>query len=49
MSLFVIKQPLDLLFTNEKKNAMKGKGWFVGMAITVALVYTGFVYLVPWY
>ncbi|SVA12375.1 uncharacterized protein METZ01_LOCUS65229 [marine metagenome] len=28
---------------------MKGKGWFIGMAITVALVYTGFVYLVPWY
>jgi len=28
---------------------MKGKGWFIGMAITIALVYTGFVYLVPWY
>jgi len=28
---------------------MKGRGWFIGMAITVALVYTGFVYLVPWY
>jgi len=28
---------------------MKGKGWFIGMAITVALVYAGFVYLVPWY
>jgi len=28
---------------------MKGKGWFIGMAITVVLVYTGFVYLVPWY
>jgi len=28
---------------------MKGKGWFIAMAITVALVYTGFVYLVPWY
>jgi len=26
-----------------------GKGWFIGMAITVALVYTGFVYLVPWH
>jgi hypothetical protein len=26
-----------------------GKGWFIAMAITVALVYTGFVYLVPWY
>jgi hypothetical protein len=47
--LFVIKQPLDLLFPNEKKFAMKGKGWFIAMAITVALVYTGFVYLIPWY
>jgi len=28
---------------------MKGKGWWVAMAITVALVYTGFVYLVPWH
>jgi|GEM_PF-3503878 hypothetical protein len=26
-----------------------GKGWWIAMAITVALVYTGFVYLVPWY
>jgi len=26
-----------------------GKGWFIAMAITVTLVYTGFVYLVPWY
>lgn len=26
-----------------------GKGWFIAMAITVILVYTGFVYLVPWY
>jgi len=26
-----------------------GKGWFIAMAITVALIYTGFVYLVPWY
>jgi len=28
---------------------MNGKGWWVAMAITVALVYTGFVYLVPWH
>jgi len=28
---------------------MNGKGWFIAMAITVTLVYTGFVYLVPWY
>jgi len=26
-----------------------GRGWFIAMAITVTLVYTGFVYLVPWY
>jgi len=26
-----------------------GKGWWVAMAITVALVYTGFVYLIPWH
>jgi|TARA_Y100000294_G_C8281434_1_gene226978 hypothetical protein len=26
-----------------------GKGWYIGMAITVALVYTGFVYLIPWH
>jgi len=26
-----------------------GKGWFVAMAITVALVYTGFVHIVPWH
>jgi len=26
-----------------------GKGWWIAMAITVALVYTGFVYLVPWH
>ena len=26
-----------------------GKGWWVAMAITVALVYTGFVYTVPWH
>jgi len=28
---------------------MNGKGWWIAMAITVALVYTGFVYLVPWH
>ena len=44
------KTPLDLLFPNEKKIVMKnGKGWFVAMAITVALVYTGFVYIIPWH
>jgi len=26
-----------------------GKGWWVAMAVTVALVYTGFVYIVPWH
>ena len=26
-----------------------GKGWFVAMAITVALVYTGVSYLFPWH
>jgi len=25
------------------------KWWWFGMAVTVALVYTGFVYLVPWH
>jgi len=25
------------------------KWWWFGMAVTVALVYTGFVYLAPWY
>jgi len=25
------------------------KWWWFGMAVTVAFVYTGFVYLVPWY
>jgi len=25
------------------------KWWWFGMALTVALVYIGFVYLVPWY
>jgi len=28
---------------------MNGKGWWVAMAITVALVYTGFVHLIPWH
>jgi|TARA_Y100000294_G_C8236356_1_gene208900 hypothetical protein len=26
-----------------------GKGWFIAMAITVTLVYTGFITLVPWH
>jgi len=25
------------------------KWWWFGMALTVALVYTGFVHLVPWH
>jgi len=25
------------------------KWWWFGMAVTVALVYTGFVYLAPWH
>jgi len=25
------------------------KWWWFGMAVTVALVYIGFVYLVPWH
>jgi len=25
------------------------KWWWFGMALTVALVYTGFVYLIPWH
>jgi len=27
---------------------MKGKGWFVGMAIAVAIVWVGVNYLIPW-
>jgi len=26
-----------------------GKGWFIAMGITVTLVYTGFITLVPWH
>jgi hypothetical protein len=43
------KTTLRFIIHKWKKFVMKGKGWFIGMAITVALVYTGFVYLVPWY
>ncbi|MEE8179148.1 MAG: hypothetical protein V3T63_04165 [Nitrosopumilaceae archaeon] len=30
-------------------NNMDHKGWWVGMAIAVAVVWTGINYLLPWY
>jgi len=27
---------------------MKGKGWFIGMAVAVAVVWVGVNYLLPW-
>jgi len=27
---------------------MEHKGWWIGMAITVAVVWTGMNYLIPW-
>ncbi len=39
--------PLDLLLSKKLHYHMKGKGWFIAMAITVALVWTGVNYLFP--
>jgi hypothetical protein len=39
---------LSLLLSGAKKQNMNGKGWFIAMAITIALVWWGANYLFPW-
>jgi len=47
MEFFNENPPLDLLLSNKIRLYMKGKGWFIAMAITIALVWTGVNYLFP--